>query len=870
MSKISGYALTTILDLPEEAKLSLLFQATGLQDEFCFRKERRAYLLAKYLLSEEGRVDIEKLQTLSSLLKDQGHILYLDGLSDSLWTEHVRNIVNNFQENPSLLNLIKKFKLPLCDPAAENLVRFSLSLFKKEPLTNLLLQQSILSACFSLLRQNVGSCFATAPAILIQRNQIERFLEDLHELLYTGKLSRTFEGIEHAAPLSPSTGGGDLYKKITDFSAPGIIRALEAAAVPLPDKPLKKTISVRDFFHQHLLTHFALTEQDLIAYEAIESSLVKSQGFGTSLTGHLSSTKIAHVQQFLEKKQIAEAAFKALVDHPLVKAWEFTLASFSEIKNTFNQWNLYPGLGLHPDEPGGVGQAAHSALQKRLDILNEKIQEYQIAYEAAFHEAQAVETLFKQASSDSEMRRIQAEYSSKLHHMQTYKDLRDDAHAEASACASFYSYLVEEYIKYFPSYFQEIYDADMLDVQDTIYEDSPAGFRLVYKYGRSKTSTWSLIYSAKQYIAALCDFFSTIETILTHELEGSVKTNLLVEVTSAILALLQTDEFLKTAFVRTAKAHKESAPQDLEKASKKPWSFTAGGSMSNLLRAYYKRETPITEESFWADNTTDLLAALITHAKNIPIEHKEILISSPTHAFLLRPNLPFFREGLDTDLFPYSWVRDEIITPRRAFYSSITLSPIEQAFLQEKLQSRYPNLALSSSSLHLDTEEFRHHLTQQVPSEIIDSFLYESLPLTSTIDWKSHVRLLLEGICNPSFEQILEPTASFITAKELKKLAKTIYLLSTQSLLMSFDLHAHIEKKAAEHKLSPPPPLLFADTNWNGFFFGFLVSPGTLQLELWRLDYVGSSGWKMGSWERFMNGEDTTKWHIFHKPLEYC
>lgn len=862
--------LAQILDLTHEAKTSLLFDISGLQDSFSFRKERRAYLIAKYLLAEERGLEHKRLDNLIYLLEQEGYILYPEGLSDAIWTEHALQTARAFKDNPSLFSLIKSFKLPLCDAAAETLVRFSLSLFAKEPLTHLLLQQSILSACFSLLRQSVGSCFATAPAILIQREQLEHFLKDLQELLYTGKLSRTFEGVELAAPLSPSTGGGDLYKKTTTFSAPGILRALEVAGVPIPKKDPKAPISVKDLLHQTLLSHFSLKEADLMSYEAIEASLVKSEGFGASLTGHLSPAKIAHVRQFLEKKEIAEAAFKGLVDHPLVKAWEYTLASFSEMKSAFNQWNLYPSLGLHPDEKGGIGEAAHIALQRRLDLLNEKIVEYQAAYEAAFHEARSVETLLEQASSDSEMRRIRAEYSSKMHHMQSYKDMRDDAHKEASACASFYSYLVEEYIKYFPIYFQEIYDANMQDVQDTIYEDSPAGFRLVYKYGRSKTSVWSLIYTAKQYITALCDFFSTIETVLKHELEDSPNVNLLTEVTSALLALLQTEEFLQTAFLRIAKAHKEAPPKDLEKASKKPWSFTAGGSMSNLLSVYYKKESAVTDEEFWADNTTDLLSAIITHTKNISSTHKEILISSPTHAFILLLDFPLFRKALDTDLFPYSWVRDELIAPRRAFYSALNLSIAEQLFLQEILLKKYPKLSLKSASSALSIQDFRAHLTQYIPSDILDSFLYESLPLTSTLDWKSHVNTLLKGICNPIFDGCIEPSASFMTAKQLKETAKAIYLLSTKSLVASFDVHAHIETKAREHKLSAPSPLLFADTNWNGYFFGFLVNPGTLELELWRLDYLGASGIKMSSWEQFMNGKDTTKWHIFTKPFEYC
>jgi hypothetical protein len=873
--------LSKILDLPTETPLSLLHDASKLQESFCFRKERRAKFIAAYLIQEEGHLESDRLDLLIHLLKEEGYITYPDGFSDCLWSKHTLSVAEQLKENPKIFSLIKRCKLPLYDTPTENLIRFSLGLFHKEPLTNTLLQQSLLSACFSLLRQNVGSCFATAPAILIQTKHLELFLEDLYELLYTGKLSRTFEGSELSVPLSPSTGGGDLYKKIPIMYAdksPGLFQALKAADLVRDEKDFikilsllileKHPISVRDFFKKVLLSHFSLTDKDLISYEEIESSLVKTQGFGSSLTAHLPPAKIANARQFLEKQEIAEAAFKAVIDHPLVKAWEFTLASFSEVKSHFNQWNLYPSLGFHPEEKWGIGESIHSTLQKRLDNLNEKIEEYQNAYEAAFHEARSVETLLKRASTESEARRLQAEYSSRLHHMQSCEDLRDDAHSEAKACSSFFSLLTQEYIKYFPNYFQEIYDADMAEAPAELYEDSPAGFRLVYKYGRSKTSSWSLIYTSKQYIQALSHFITAMETEISYHLEGTPGKRLLTEITSNLLALLQTEEFLIAAFARTAKAHKEPPPKNLEKASKKPWAYTSGGSMAMLLQAYYKKENTITDETFWADNTTDLLSAIITHSKNIPSSHTSALISSPTHAFTLQTELPFFRKGIDIDLFPYSFVRDGVTAPAEAFYSSYTLSIQQQYFLLEELEKKgIPSLP--KSSLPLSIQDFRNTLTKFIPFDLLDSFLYETLPLTPSLEWKENILKLLEGLSSPPLESYPNPVESFITAKNIKECAKALYIKHKQSPLNGFDLHAYVEETARKHRLAPPPPLLFADTNWSVYFFSFLVNPGTNELELWRQDVLGATGIQMKSWVTFMNGQDTTLWHIYNKPYEY-
>ncbi len=51
---------------------------------------------------------------------------------------------------------------------------------------------AILSALLCPLRQSVGSCFATAPAILVHEEQLELFLDDMQQLLYKGHSDSCF------------------------------------------------------------------------------------------------------------------------------------------------------------------------------------------------------------------------------------------------------------------------------------------------------------------------------------------------------------------------------------------------------------------------------------------------------------------------------------------------------------------------------------------------------------------------------------------------------------------------------------------------------------------------------------------------------
>src|SRR5262249_897492 len=154
--------------------------------------------------------------------------------------------------------------------------------------------------CF--LRQNVGSCFATAPAIIIHDEQPLQYFKDLNELLNTGRLKRTFGGVEYTAPLSISWGAGDLKKNIAIpidtegklgvelWLSPGLMAAFEATNLIKADLPLKQKIeeaknlimpviqrseehpfflilNAEDILRRVLMLHLGITENDLKEYE---------------------------------------------------------------------------------------------------------------------------------------------------------------------------------------------------------------------------------------------------------------------------------------------------------------------------------------------------------------------------------------------------------------------------------------------------------------------------------------------------------------------------------------------------------------------------------------------------------------------------
>ncbi len=246
------------------------------------------------------------------------------------------------------------------------------------------------------------------------------------------------------------------------------------------------------------------------------------------------------------------------------------------------------------------------------------------------------------------------------------------------------------------------------------------------------------------------------------------------------------------------------------------------------------------------------------------------------------PNLELFKEGWQDDIFTYTWVRDNVIAPRKKFYEAITLSASEQIFLLEEFGKKLP--AQLAYLLHKvpyvpghSLIAFRNSILETFPNfplkEEFDSFLYEMTPLISGYDWKHIVRKLLSDLHVPNLDSLLhdypECFCEIISSKKIKEIAKAFYLLSQNAFSFSFDLHQAISRKAEEIRVDPPSPLFFADTNWFQFYFGFIVSPGTGELELWRLEPSSGRGFPMTSWKKWLDEENKSSWNICSRPFEY-
>ena len=665
------------------------------QESFCFRALKYARVVAEQLVSNKPP---------SSFPFFEG------GYSDDAIRDHARRFLKKWESDPHFVQKFRRFSLPLYNRFAEQIIRWTLDLPSDAKLQDFHIKQAAIAACLTPLRQSVGSCFATAPAIEIQEFHLDLFVDDLYELLSRGRLTRVVEGVEYAAPFC-----------------------------------------------------FTVSQKNSL-YNA------------------------------------------------LLKVWEFTLASYCDIKMEFSKWNLGWCIGIPPQEVGGIGAILKRGLEERLEkdhrVTQKRHQDVIVAHE----QLKAVETLARSARTQEELRRLKAEGIAKAHHLHVSEELFNEAQEKEKLTAELLPLLLEQYTHLFQGYFQEIYDSEFTDEVNSEYEDRKAGFRLIYKHGRVDSSLWTPIYNSEQFIASLDDFFRLTESQLTHFLQTPHEKEVVVEMTTLILQHLHTKEFLETTLARA------------KKRGRLPWAYSSGGSVDQITSLYYRKNIPLQSEKRQIQNPLDLFTFIIETMKSLPPQQKPLLFESPTHVCLLLPEMSEFYEAWNDRGFTYTWIRDRWLEPAKQFY-------LEQKFSKEEQKELYRRLNVTGDlKASMTLQEFVHPLKYM---DGLESFLYETLPLLPA----ERCQALLQTT----------PSEPFLSSEEL---FRRMYKQTADSL------------RAEMRRLKlAAPTFTFADTNWSNGYFSFVLNPVTLELEVWKTDRAGVLGAPIPLVKTWFGKEF---WSIFH------
>jgi len=793
--------LSSVVDFVREMEISR--HMAPLQDPLRFRARFLGLEVANVLVDDQGHLRLDLVQQLLETPR------YLTGPfleNDAFLLDHLFSSLRSLVENPPIRHLLQRFSPHVCHKGAERLIRDTLWPHSPQKIQDADVKRAVLAAWFTWLRQTTGSCFATAPAILVQQQYPLQFLQDLFDLLTFGSLRRIVSGQEYSVPLCPSLEQADLLRPLVDQEhSPGLKAAFAAAG--LKHWTPVEASTPKELIEKVLLQSLGLELDDIKEEENLKrlemNPLLAKQ---SAVYYQRPSDRAKKVAEWKEKTDLACTAYQALGDCALLRAWEATVASFTDAKVDIGRWNLYVSLGMHPDQPGGIGAFLYERINVRLQAANYQLQSLQIEYDSTVQQARQAQRLGRES-----------EYRSATYVLNAIVEQSKVLSQEAQFLSKLFSETIQGYDRLIPQAFQEIFDPSLAQNLESMIDDSPAGFRLAYKHGRTASSQWTFIRTKEEFIASLREFFAYAEQEL----------NLEAGLTTDLIQYIQTEEFFKGALARC-----KSNPA-MQGSIAKPWEYISGGTMPGLLMAYCNRSQPFTSLERKIQNEAELLQFILEAKGKDPM-----LMHSPTHAFILHPEwLP------ETPSLHDFWEKMEVREPEwLADKLSNWLPQKDRALFLHRWRQH-----TSISELKQFRQSLIHSLSRPDPEAFVDSFLYESLPL---IDQK------IANSLAPLFDD--QP---FFTPVEVRERLKTLSYPFSLS-----DIDEQIAAELRKRGLAAPRPILFADTNWSAGFFGLAFSPaGTF--DLWRFNRTGMSGTPMRHWFHLQrNGT----WIILTRPQEYA
>ncbi len=859
-----------LLDLEREAELSFFFELCPIQDAFQFRARYLGLQMANLLIDEKGELQTDLLATVASGIEKDFFPLGPNREGDFLIHAHLLTCLKSLKE---VWPLIRKFSPPLCHRQAEEAVRETLWPEPVRTVQTHHLRKAALAAWLTLLRQTTGSCFATAPAILIQKKPAQ-FFKDLYELLSIGQLKRVVGGKEYAVPMCPSIGIGELGRDIHAVDnlsySPGLIAALTAAQLAPNQGGMLQKIRFLQSALQALgaiktpgqvlrdltLKGAGLTEEEVADEEHLAQiqmgPMIAKAGAAFYQRPSIRAQKVA---DWKKRLKLANLAFLSLTQCTLLRVWEYTVASFCDVKTEFAKWNLYTGLGMQTEQKGGIADFLYRRIDQKLQACNQEIRDLERRYEEAVHALRSLQALLQRSAGAQQRFDLHGELTVASHEAQAILDERDKCAALAEAIAGFFPALLHRYDAKFQEYFQEIFDPHVAENEEHLFEDSPAGFRLLYKHGRSDASTWTLICDGDAYIQALRSFFSAVEWEI--DAPSELGRDFVSEMTTELIQFIQEPEFLSGAKLRSQSIGRKT-----------PWDYVSGGTMQNLVQNYNSRSAALTELAFLPRSELELLEILAGLNKE-----QNLLMHSPAHAFILR-----------LDLLPeqaVKWAEENRLAEKKWTFGEERQESIGHS-LSEKLPASERALFLHlfrQKPLAETSMELRQHLLDALQtvrnsmpvSILIDSHLYEQTFLLSTEEAREALGSILKLLPqnNKAAQAISRLDRPFVGAADLHKIAKTIVLEELGIPFSSVDWDEKIEIEIRRLGLTYPRLILFADTNWSGWFFGFVANLFTGQLELWRLNRIGTRGYPMSDWKQWFSLQNQTPWILLSRATEY-
>ncbi|HAB98447.1 MAG TPA: hypothetical protein DCE71_01330, partial [Parachlamydiales bacterium] len=337
-------------------------------------------------------------------------------------------------------------------------------------------------------------------------------------------------------------------------------------------------------------------------------------------------------------------------------------------------------LDMDPEKtPPGIGAFLLVSIQNKLDAVSRTMAEIQSEHERAVQGVHAAERLLAQASSAADQSRFKSELYAQVHTANSLSSRMEEERKIALWLSQFFSHFLNEATEKLQEAFQEVFDSSLNTGEAERFEDSPAGFRLLYKSGRSAAASWERIEEASQFVHAVYKFFESLEGRYFVDLPMKSQ---FTQIMTELLQYIRSEAFISGALVR-AKENKKAK-------SATPWAYQSGAVMQNLVQSYYDLPEKPNEFSRNIRTPLELHEFLREAAKKNG--GKTSLMHSPTHGFLFHPSLMGPEDALNNGLrfvksLFVSSDQTEFLIERLSLYLPFDVRPLFHSGCRQNLRS---------------------------------------------------------------------------------------------------------------------------------------------------------------------------------------
>jgi len=299
--------------------------AVPLQDSSFVMSTRKPLAIASILLTSAGLINVNFMKMIKEYFYTNTPLLRCE--MELLQTLDVIN------KSPEILQQLQNVTKPASPNFISNaIIRITLNLKEDDVITDNHARLVVLAALLSDIRQgDVGSCFATCVSILMMGTLRSKVISDFADIIKNGKLSRP--SATDQTDFVPTIDIADNNVQIQQYidksgkleyidgdiwQSPGIIAACKQIGIVGKDVETEIKNAIAYIFQKKYLSDNVTV--GVSVDELVELLIVRTQG------------KL-NPQKFKDVKTLAEVAFSAETNTPLLRAWESCLAAMSEAKS---------------------------------------------------------------------------------------------------------------------------------------------------------------------------------------------------------------------------------------------------------------------------------------------------------------------------------------------------------------------------------------------------------------------------------------------------------------------------------------------------------------------------------------------------------